>query len=178
MSVRPFLDKSPVLGARVYIDPQACVMGDVTLEEDVSVFPMAVIRGDMHFISIGARSKIQANYVLHITHPSPQTHPDGFPLIIGSDVTFGHGAILHGCRLEGRALIGMHATVLDGALIPTDVIIGANSLVPAHKKLESGFLYVGSPVLQKRPLTEAERAYILYSAQNYVRLKDRYQASC
>ena len=177
MNIRPFQGKYPTLGPRVYIDPAACVIGDVSLGEDASVFPMAVIRGDMHYIKIGDRTNIQDNCILHITHPSEKTNPAGYPLIIGSDVTVGHGAILHGCQLEGRSLIGMHVTILDGAQIETDIIIGANSLVPPGKKLTRGFLYVGSPVVQKRPLTPTEIDFILYSAQNYVALKEQYRQS-
>lgn len=171
--LRRFKDKTPSLGARVYLDPAAVVIGDVTLGDDVSVWPCAVIRGDMHRIRVGARTSVQDNAVLHITHASA-FNPDGWPLDIGEDVTIGHGACLHGCQLGSRILIGIGATVLDGAVIEDDVVLAAGSLVPPGKRLESGYLYVGNPCKPMRPLKDSERAFFTYSAQNYCRLKDAY----
>jgi Carbonic anhydrases/acetyltransferases, isoleucine patch superfamily len=127
----------------------------------------------MHSIQIGARTSVQDNAVLHITHASDY-NPAGYPLVIGDDVTIGHGACLHGCRVGSRVLIGIGATVLDGAVIEDEVMIGAGSLVPPGKRLESGYLYVGSPVKQARPLKDSEKAFFSYSAQNYVALKNEY----
>ncbi|MFT5083691.1 MAG: carbonic anhydrase/acetyltransferase-like protein (isoleucine patch superfamily) [Lentisphaeria bacterium] len=172
-SVRPFKNLQPSLGARVYIDDSAVVIGDVSLGNDVSVWPFAVIRGDMHRIAVGARTSVQDNAVLHITHTST-FNPGGWPLTIGEDVTIGHGACLHGCTVGNRVLIGIGATVLDGAIIGDDIVIGAGTLVPPGKHLESGYLYVGSPCRQARTLKESELAYFTYSAQNYVKLKDAY----
>ncbi|HEY7772066.1 MAG TPA: gamma carbonic anhydrase family protein [Marinagarivorans sp.] len=172
-SVRPFKDIAPALGAGVFVDPSAVVIGDVTLGDDVSVWPCAVIRGDMHRIRIGARTSVQDNAILHITHAS-EFNPDGWPLSIGDDVTIGHGACLHGCTVGNRVLIGIGATVLDGAVIPDDVVIGAGTLVPPGKRLESGYLYIGSPCKKARPLKDSEKAFFTYSAQNYVSLKNEY----
>ena len=172
-SVRPFNDILPVLGVGVFVDPSAVVIGDVTLGDDVSVWPCAVIRGDMHRIRIGARTSVQDNAVLHITHAST-FNPDGWPLTIGDDVTIGHGACLHGCTVGNRVLVGIGATVLDGAAIPDDVVIGAGALVPPGKQLESGYLYIGSPCKKARPLKASEKAFFTYSAQNYVSLKNEY----
>lgn len=171
--VRSYRDLSPKLGKDVYIDEAAVVIGDVTLGDDVSVWPCAVIRGDMHWIKIGARTSVQDNAVLHITHASDY-NPNGWPLSIGEDVTIGHGACLHGCTVGNRVLIGISATVLDGAEIPDEVIIAAGSLVPPGKKLESGFLYVGNPCKQVRPLKESDYAFFRYSAENYRKLKNEY----
>lgn len=171
--IRPFKGISPILGQRVYIDPAAVVIGDVKLGDDVSVWPCAVIRGDMHFIRVGARTSVQDNAVLHITHAS-DFNPDGWPLIIGEDVTIGHGACLHGCTVGNRVLVGIGATVLDGATVEDEVVIAAGALVPPGKTLESGFLYIGSPCKQARPLKESERAFFSYSAKNYVALKNDY----
>ena len=174
-NVRPYQGTTPQLGERVYIDPQATVIGDVHLDDDVSVWPGAVIRGDMHSIRIGKRTNVQDNSVLHITHSSSY-NPKGWPLQIGEDVVIGHQAVLHGCTLENRILVGIGAIVNDGAVIEDEVIIGAGCLVPPGKTLESGFVYVGNPYRKLRPLTEDERRYFSYSAANYVRLKDQYRA--
>ncbi|KIL03525.1 gamma carbonic anhydrase family protein [Stutzerimonas balearica] len=175
MSIRSFQQHTPKLGARVFVDPTAVVLGDVEIGEDSSVWPLTVIRGDMHRIRIGARSSIQDGSVLHITHAGPY-NPDGFPLTIGDEVTVGHKVTLHGCTLGSRILVGMGSIVMDGAVVEDEVIIAAGSLVPPGKRLESGYLYVGSPVKQARPLTDKERSFFAYTAGNYVRLKDGYLA--
>jgi carbonic anhydrase/acetyltransferase-like protein (isoleucine patch superfamily) len=172
-SLRAHNNHRPVLGKNVYVDPAAVVIGDVVLGDDCSVWPCAVVRGDMHRIRIGARTSIQDNAVLHITHAS-DFNPDGWPLSIGDDVTIGHQACLHGCTIGHRVLVGIGATVLDGAVVEDDVVIGAGTLVPPGKRLESGFLYVGSPCRQARPLKDSERRFFVYSAQNYVKLKNEY----
>lgn len=175
MAIRTYHNHSPQLGARVLVDESAVVIGDVVLGDDCSVWPHATIRGDMQRIRIGARTSVQDGSVLHITHAGPY-QPEGWPLEIGEDVTIGHQATLHGCIIGNRVLIGMGAIVLDGAVVEDEVIIGAGALVPPGKKLESGYLYVGNPVKQARPLTEKERSFFLYSAGNYVKLKDSYLA--
>ena len=173
MSIRSFQGHTPQLGARAFVDPGAVVIGDVVLGDDCSVWPLAVIRGDMHRIRIGARTSIQDGSVLHITHAGP-FNPDGYPLEIGDDVTVGHKVTLHGCRIGSRVLVGMGAIVMDGVVVEDEVVIGAGSLVPPGKTLESGFLYVGSPAKQARPLNDKERAFFAYSAANYVKLKDQH----
>jgi carbonic anhydrase/acetyltransferase-like protein (isoleucine patch superfamily) len=171
--VRPFQGKSPQLGARVYVDPAATIIGDCVLGDDVSVWPGAVIRGDLEPIVIGNRSNVQDNAVLHTTHKS-QYNPEGYALTIGEDVVIGHRAVLHGCTVGNRVLVGIGAIVNDGAAIEDEVIIGAGCLVPPGKRLASGHVYVGNPAKQLRPITEAERTFFTYSPANYVRLKDRY----
>ncbi|QKZ02307.1 gamma carbonic anhydrase family protein [Pseudomonas eucalypticola] len=173
MAIRTFQQHTPVVGERAFVDRSAVVIGDVEIGQDSSVWPMTVIRGDMHRIRIGARTSVQDASVLHITHAGP-FNPEGFPLIIGDDVTIGHKVMLHGCTVGSRILIGMGSTVMDGAVVEDEVIIGAGSLVPPGKRLESGFLYVGSPVKQARPLTDKERSFFTYTAANYVKLKDQH----
>lgn len=173
MAIRKFLNKTPQIGDNVFIDEMAVVLGDVKIGEDSSVWPMTVIRGDVHSIRIGCRTNIQDGSVLHVTHDSDYV-PGGFPLIIGDDVTVGHRAILHACTVGNRCLIGMGSTVLDGAIIKDDVMIGANALVTPGKVLESGFLYVGSPVKQVRKLTDAEMVFLRYSAKSYVDFKNQH----
>lgn len=172
-NIRPYLDHTPELGARVFIDPSALVIGDVNIGADSSIWPMVTIRGDMHHIRIGERTSIQDGSVLHITHAGPY-NPDGFPLEIGSDVTVGHKALLHGCTISDRVLVGMGAIVMDGVTIEEDVILAAGSIVPPGKVLKSGFLYRGSPAKQARPLSDKERSFFSYTAGNYVKLKDQH----
>lgn len=174
-SIRSHKGIFPSLGERVYIDPAATVIGDVTLGDDVSVWPGAVIRGDMHKISIGNRSNVQDNAVLHITHAS-DFNPGGWPLTIGDDVIIGHRAILHGCTLKNRILVGNGAIVNDGAIINEEVILGAGCMVPPGKTLESGYVYVGNPCKKLRPVSDRERSFFTYSPANYVKLKDQYLA--
>jgi len=175
MAIRSFSQHTPVLGARAFVDRSAVVIGDVEIGADSSVWPLTVIRGDMHRIRIGARTSVQDASVLHITHAGP-FNPEGFPLLIGDDVTIGHKVMLHGCTLGSRILVGMGSTVMDGAVVEDEVVIGAGSLVPPGKRLASGFLYVGSPAKAMRPLNDKERAFFTYSAGNYVRLKDQHLA--
>lgn len=171
--IQAFRGEGPKLGRRVYIDERARVIGPAVLGDDVSVWPMAVIRCDVHAIEIGARTSIQDGVVLHVSHDGPYK-PGGSPLRIGEDVTVGHSAVLHGCRIADRVLIGIRAVVLDDAVIPEEVMIGAGALVPPGKTLDSGFLYVGQPARKARPLSAQERTYLAYSAAQYVKLKDLY----
>ena len=171
LSIRSHKAVHPQFGAKVYVDPTAIVIGDVQIGENSSVWPYAIIRGDMHRIRIGERTSIQDGSVLHITHAS-DFNPAGHPLIIGDDVTVGHSVNLHGCTIGSRVLVGIGSTLLDGVIVEDDVVIGAGTLVPPGKRLESGFLYVGSPCKQARPLKDSERAFFKYSAGNYVKLKD------
>ncbi len=174
-SIRPHKGHTPVLADRVFVDASAVVIGDVKIGKDSSVWPLTVVRGDMHHIRIGERTSVQDGSVLHITHAGP-FNPDGYPLAVGSDVTIGHSVTLHGCTIGDRVLVGMNSMVMDGAVVEDDVVIGAGSLVPPGKVLESGYLYMGSPCKQVRPLKEKEMNFFTYSAANYVRLKDEYLA--
>ena len=174
--LRAFQDMSPRLGQRVYIDPAATVIGDVQIGDDSSVWPGVVIRGDVNFIRIGERSSIQDGSVIHVSHDGPYTRPGGFPTVIGNDVTVGHAVVLHGCTLEDACLIGMHASVLDGAVVQKHGFVGAGALIPPGKVVGSGELWVGNPAKKLRDLSQREIDSLLYSAQHYVRLKDRYLA--
>ena len=173
--LRSYKGKRPVLGERVYVDPCATLVGDITLGDDVGIWPMVAARGDVNVIRIGSRSNIQDGTVLHLSRKS-DTCPDGHPLLIGEDVTVGHKAMLHGCTIGDRVLVGMGAILLDGAVVEDDVMIGAGTLVPPGKRLVSGHLYMGNPMRQARPLNAAEIAFLKQSADNYVQLKDEYLA--
>ncbi len=171
--LRSYKNLSPCIGKNVLIDPSSVVIGDVRVGDDVSIWPLVVIRGDVNYVSIGNRTNIQDGSVLHVTHKSSY-NPEGNPLLIGDEVTVGHKVMLHGCIIGNRVLVGMGSILLDGAVIEDDVMIGAGSLVPQNKRLESGYLYLGSPVKQIRPLKEAELEGLKYSANNYVKWKDDY----
>lgn len=171
--INSFKGISPTLGKNVYVDGSASIVGDVVLGDDASIWPLVAARGDVNKIRIGARSNVQDGSVLHVTRKSSQ-NPEGFPLIIGEDVTVGHKCMLHGCQLGDRILVGMGAIIMDGVVVEDDVFIGAGTLVPPNKRLESGYLYVGNPMQKKRPLKESELAFLKQSAVNYVVLKDEY----
>ncbi|MDX1304291.1 gamma carbonic anhydrase family protein [Photobacterium sp.] len=174
-ALRSYKGITPSLGQNTYIDSSAVIVGDIELGDDASIWPLVAARGDVNQIKIGARSNVQDGAVLHVTRKTGDK-PDGHPLLVGDDVTIGHKAMLHGCQVGNRVLVGMGAILLDGAIIEDDVIIGAGSLVPPGKTLKSGFLYKGCPVKQARPLNEKERAFLPVSADNYVRLKNEYLA--
>lgn len=173
MNIRPFLNTLPQIAENNYIDESAVIIGDVIIEENSSVWVHAVIRGDVNEIRIGKRTNIQDLSMLHVSKKTPEK-PNGSPLIIGDDVTVGHHVILHGCTVGNRVLVGMGSTILDDAVIEDDVMIGAGSLVPPRKRLESGFLYMGSPVKAVRALTDAEKQHLHDSAQHYVNVANQY----
>ncbi|QKI88203.1 gamma carbonic anhydrase family protein [Thiomicrorhabdus xiamenensis] len=173
MSIRKYKGIAPKIASTAWVDESAVVIGRCVLAEDVSIWPNATLRGDVNDIEIGARSNIQDGVVVHTTHESDISK--GSKCIVGQDVTIGHNAVLHGCIIEDECLIGMGAVVLDNAVVQKHVLVAANALVPPGKVLESGYLYVGSPVKQARPLTEKELAFFKYSAEHYVKLKNDYQ---
>lgn len=173
MSVRSYQNVSPRLAAGVYVDMAAHVIGDVEIGEDASIWPCAVVRGDVHYIKIGARTNIQDGAVLHVTHDGDYTL-GGFPLHVGADVTVGHGAVLHACSIMDACLIGMNATVLDGVLVKKHSMIGAGALVTPGKIVGEGELWLGSPARCVRKLSDKEIEHLYYSARHYVKLKNRY----
>jgi carbonic anhydrase/acetyltransferase-like protein (isoleucine patch superfamily) len=173
MTIRSYKGVFPNFAPDVYVDESAVLVGDIKCAEQVSIWPLVAARGDVNYICIGARSNIQDGTVLHVSRIS-QANPDGFPLTIGEDVTVGHKCMLHGCTLGNRILVGMGAIIMDGAIVEDNVFIGAGALVPPNKTLQSGYLYVGSPVKQARALKETEMAFLKQSADNYVLLKDEY----
>ena len=171
MTIRSLQGKTPNIADSAFVDDTAIVIGDVTIGEDSSIWPMTVVRGDVQKITIGKRTNIQDACVCHVTHDCEYT-PGGFPLNIGDGVTAGHRATLHACTIGNYCLIGMSATIMDGAVLGDKLIIGAGGLVPAGKNLEGGYLYVGSPVKQIRALNEDELQSLEYSADHYVAVKN------
>ena len=174
--LRPYREHMPVLGQRVYVDEAARVIGDVVLGDDVSVWPFTVIRGDVNFVRIGARSNIQDGAVIHVSHDGPHARLGGFAAVIGEDCTIGHKAIIHACRIGDACLVGMGAIVLDGAVVEDHGFLGAGALLPPGKVVGSGEMWLGSPARFARRLTDAEIEGLHYSAGHYVRLKDDYLA--
>jgi len=174
-NIRSFENFTPQIDKTVFIDESAVVTGNVSIGEDSSVWPFCSIRGDIHSITIGERSNIQDGCVLHVTHDSEYA-PGGFKLKVGNEVTVGHNVVLHACTVEDLCLIGMGSVVLDGAVVQSGAMVGAGSLVPPNKVLEGGFMWLGSPVKKARELTDKEKAFLKYSAQQYVKLKNRHAA--
>lgn len=172
-NIQNFQNKSPQLATGAYIHEAATVIGEVSLGENSSVWPGAVIRGDINFIRIGKNSNIQDLSILHVNHKS-RNDPEGSPVVIGDNVTVGHAVILHGCTIEDECLIGMGSIVMDKVVVHKHVLLAAGSLVPEGKVLESGYLYVGRPAKKVRALTSEEIAHFMYSADNYVKLKNAY----
>jgi carbonic anhydrase/acetyltransferase-like protein (isoleucine patch superfamily) len=176
MAIRHFEDKQPDIAASAYVDDTAVIIGDVTIEEESSIWPNVVIRGDINQISIGKRTNIQDGSVLHVTHAG-LFHPNGSPVHIGNDVTVGHQVTLHGCTIADYCLIGIGSIVMDDVMIESEVILGAHSLVPPRKILTSGYLWLGSPAKKIRPLSDEEKQFLRYSATYYVKLGKRHTKS-
>lgn len=174
--IHEFLGKSPQIHPSAFLVDSAEIIGDVTMGEESSAWFNVTIRGDVNWIKIGDRSNVQDNVCIHVMNQTGPTE-------IGNEVTIGHGAVIHGCTIHDRVLIGINATVLDKAVIESDVIVAAGTLVPPGKTLKSGFLYMGSPAKQARKLSEAEITSIRKYSQNYVKYsrafsgKDKYDTN-
>lgn len=173
MTLKSFQNQTPILGNNVYIDDSAIVIGAVILGDDVSIWPTAVVRGDVEKITIGNNTNVQDGAVLHVSHQGKFSER-GHPLSIGEDVTIGHRAVIHGCTVGNYCLIGIGAIIMDDAVLEDYVMLGAGALVPPNKRLESGYLYVGSPAKQSRPISENEKEFLRYSASHYASLKNVY----
>ena len=173
MMIRKFKDKMPIVGQNVYIDDSAVVIGDVTIGDDVSVWPTTVIRGDVESIRIGDGTNVQDGSVLHVSHAGDYSEK-GHPLTIGKGVTIGHRAVVHACTVGNYCLVGIGAIIMDDAVLEDYVMLGAGALVPPGKKLEGGYLYVGAPAKQVRPLKDSEKAFLEYSYKHYIQLKNEY----
>jgi carbonic anhydrase/acetyltransferase-like protein (isoleucine patch superfamily) len=178
MSLRPYRGQYPRLGARVYVDPAATVVGDVELGDDCSIWPGTVVRGDVNVVRIGARCNLQDGAIVHVSHAGPHSRMDGYATVIGDDVTIGHGAIIHACRIGNAALVGMGAIVMDGAVVEDNGYVGAGALVSPGKVVRSRELWLGNPARLVRTIDDAAVEGLLYSAAHYVRLKDEYLAAC
>ncbi len=165
--IHEFLGRSPQLDDSVFIAGSAEVIGDVTFGKQSSAWFNVTIRGDVNYIKIGDRSNVQDNVCIHVMNQTG-------PTVIGNEVTIGHGAVVHGCTINDRVLVGINATILDKAVIESDVIVAAGTLVPPGKTLESGYLYMGSPAKKTRKLSDEEIASIRDYASNYVKYSRTY----
>jgi len=168
VKLRAFAGKRPRFGERVFLASTAVVVGDATLEDDVSVWYGAVIRADLNSVFVGRRSSLQDNAVIHVDTDAPTW--------VGEDVTVGHGAILHGCRVERGALVGMHATVLNGAVVGEGALVAAGALVPPGMVVPPGVLVAGVPAKVVRPVKPEEAQRVREGLVHYLTLKSRYLA--
>ena len=170
MRLRPFSGKTPRFGQRVFVASTAVAVGDVELGDDVSVWYGVVLRADLQTIRIGARSNIQDNAVVHVDEPD-------LPVIVGDDVTIGHAALLHGCRVESGALVGMHATVLNGAVVGEEAIVAAGAVVPPGMAVPPRTVVAGVPARVARDVTAEEIEHLKRGVRSYLALKSRYLAA-
>jgi carbonic anhydrase/acetyltransferase-like protein (isoleucine patch superfamily) len=175
MPLTSYLDTRPTIADGTYIHESAQVIGDVRVGRDCSIWCNTVLRGDVNRIVIGDCSNVQDLAMGHVSHKNA-AKPNGSPLTIGSYVTIGHSTILHGCTVGDECLIGMGCIIMDDVVIGNRVMVGAGSLVAPGKVLESGYLYIGRPAVKVRTLTADELAYLKYSAEHYVRIKNNYLA--
>jgi carbonic anhydrase/acetyltransferase-like protein (isoleucine patch superfamily) len=166
--LKKFLGQPPRIDATAYVAPQATVIGDVRLGARSSVWPACVLRGDINYIAVGDGSNIQDGAVVHLA--------DEFPAIIGCYVTVGHLAVIHACTIEDECLIGMNATILDGAVIGAQSIIGAGALVTKGTKIPPGSLVLGAPAKVVRALTDNEKAALRESAEKYIQVAAAHQS--
>jgi carbonic anhydrase/acetyltransferase-like protein (isoleucine patch superfamily) len=160
--------KSPRIAPSAFLAEGSVVVGDVEIGERSSLWFGAVVRGDVHHVRIGARTNVQDLSVVHVTS---RTHPT----VIGDDVTVGHRAVLHGCTIHDRCLVGIGAIVMDGAVVGPDAMVGAGALVPPGMVVPPGTLVLGAPARVKRPLTPDEIAFFRTSAANYAGYAARYR---
>lgn len=167
--IRPYRGRRPQIAATAYIDPAAVIIGDVVIGEDSSVWPCSVVRGDVNYIRIGARTNIQDGCVLHVMR-------DEHPLLLGGNVTIGHSVTLHGCTIESRCLVGMGAVLLNGVKVGSGSIVAAGTLILERTEIPPNSLVVGHPGKVKRTLTPADQAAIDAYAQRYVEYKNTYKS--
>ena len=167
--LRPYRGKMPVVSPSAFVDQSAQVIGDVAIGDESSVWMNVVVRGDVHWIRIGRRSNVQDGTIVHVMRG---THPTS----VGDEVTIGHAAVVHGCTIHDRCLIGMGAIVLNGAEIGHDSIVAAGALVVEDMKVPPRSLVMGSPAKVRRPLSDEEVASIRRYAERYVGYRLDYAA--
>ncbi len=168
--IMPFRGVTPTIDPTAYVVASAVVIGDVTIGAESSVWFNAVVRGDVHSIRIGARTNVQDQVTIHV-------HAGRSATMIGDEVTLGHRAVLHGCTIGSRTLVGIGAIVLDGADVGEDCLIGAGAVVTPRTIVPAGQLVLGSPAKVVRPLTAQERTELVSSAERYARYAAEYRAA-
>lgn len=172
--IMKYLNFYPKIAENVFIAPSADVIGRCEIGKDSSIWFQTAIRADVHYIKIGERTSIQDGSMVHVTHYKKDDMSDGYPTIIGNDVTVGHKVMLHGCTIEDACLIGMSATILDGAVIGKESIVGAGALVTKNKIFPPRSLIMGSPAKAMRELTDEEVQELYASSKRYVKFKNDY----
>jgi carbonic anhydrase/acetyltransferase-like protein (isoleucine patch superfamily) len=175
-SIRTYQGKNPRIDGDAWVDESAVVVGDVEIGAGASVWPMSVVRGDIHHIVIGAGTNIQDGSILHVSHDS-RFLPGGAPLIVHERVTVGHQVVLHGCEIRDHCLVGIGSRVLDRVVLEPFTMLGAGSLVPPGRTLEGGYLWHGTPAKRIRKLSAVELEYMEYVAQHYVRLAEAHRSA-
>lgn len=166
--IKPYAGKSPQIGKDVYISENATLIGDISIGDNSSIWFQSVLRGDVGSIRIGDRTNIQDLSMVHCTYGQSAT-------VIGNDVTIGHSAILHGCEVHDLVLIGMGAIVMDLAVVETKVIVAAGTVVLEGMRLESGWLYAGTPAKKIKRLSEKHLESLAYSSNHYVQRGKSYR---
>lgn len=168
VTIISFATLKPQIADDIFVASGARLIGDLTIGAESSIWFNTVIRADVNYIRIGQKTNVQDNTVIHVSS-------EGHPTLIGDEVTIGHNAILHACTIKDRCMIGMGATILDGAVIEQDCLVAAGALVPPGKTYPAGSLIIGAPAQAKRPLSAAERQEIRARAQHYAELRLKYQ---
>jgi carbonic anhydrase/acetyltransferase-like protein (isoleucine patch superfamily) len=168
--IKPYQHHRPQIAESVFLAENATLIGEISIDEESSVWYSAVLRGDVGPIAIGQRSSIQDLVMVHCTLNRSR-------IIIGDDVVVGHGAILHGCTIESEVLVGMNATILDDAVVPTHCIVAANALVPERMQLEAGYLYAGVPAKKLKPITAEQVEIIRGSSRHYLEYARHHRAT-
>ncbi|MEG3640244.1 gamma carbonic anhydrase family protein [Magnetococcus sp. PR-3] len=174
MPIYPFEGRWPKIDPTAFVHPDAVIIGDVEIGPESSIWPGVVVRGDVNYIRIGARTNVQDGSVLHVTRPKPHK-PEGLPLILGDDITIGHRVTLHACTLNNGCMVGMDATVMDGATIESGAMVAAGTMVTPGKQVQTGDLWMGSPAKRLRELRDSEGEEITSTTTNYVRLGQQYR---
>ncbi|MEO5376548.1 MAG: gamma carbonic anhydrase family protein [Magnetococcus sp. DMHC-6] len=174
MSITSFNGILPRIDPTAFVHPDAIIIGDVHIGPESSIWPGVVIRGDVNFIRIGTRTNVQDGSILHVARVTTE-RPEGFPLILGDNITIGHNVVLHGCRVESGSMIAIGAIVLDGSVVGAGALLGAGSLATPGSKIGPGELWIGSPARLLRPLTEKERLGLEDTNKSYAKLAKQYQ---
>jgi carbonic anhydrase/acetyltransferase-like protein (isoleucine patch superfamily) len=167
MPLLPYRTLLPTIATNAFIAPSADIIGDVHIGEQTGIWFGCVVRGDVNYVRIGARTNVQDGTIIHVTRKTA-------PTIIGDDVTIGHQALLHGCTLQDACFIGMGATVMDKAVVESGAMVAAGALVTPGKVVKTGQIWAGNPAKYFRDMTEEEKAFIGVSANNYVLLAKDY----
>ena len=177
MTLLSFEGKTPRIDPAAFVAPGACLIGDIEIGPEASVWYNCVLRGDMNRIRIGARSNVQDGSVIHVDPPRIGGPDHGYPALIGEDVLIGHMAMVHGCTLHDRAFVGLGAIVMDGCEIESDAMLAAGAMLTQGKRIPAGQLWAGRPAKYVRDLSEQDREMMRLGVAHYVALARRHAAA-